>query len=1304
METSGDRDPLLARAQIEVIRNFLSQVNREDSFTVMTAGTRVRFQNAKPQAATQENINSALGFLESAHLIGALDLGKALTEAQTIFKENPSGYLVHVGSGIPAMGERRQDVLVKRIPDGTRYVGVGVGKRWGRSFMKAAAERSAGHFTQINPDEAIAWRAFDLFATLQTPRLLNVQVSASTPMLVYAQALSQGEEICALTRCESLPTEITVRGILDGKPFERLLPVKNVAEEAGYLPHMWAKLEIDRLLAKDPVKNKKQVVELSKAMYVMSPFTSLLVLENEDMYVQYKVDKGRKDHWAMYPCPNKIAVVYEPLDGSPDPKTLKAGQKLPAKTVLGTIALRESTNANNPKGPMPDSQIAHNSGQGRLQLAGSDLGIPFPTIDGFATPLPRFPELGGSIAAGRRFFYASPGNRTRSIGLEMPPALLPEMTRLKGPLDGTPMAIDWSDQPISKVGQTFASGGDLRNAGILFGDELTQDRVIRPVHAVIGLHSGGRTQFASVFVSPQMEWAIPNDVRGITDYLGWRASKASVKAELYSSDPNIRMQQVLEQSEDLRQIQAEWSRFWVNEKGTSDRAFFDLVAYAPGMNTSWADIDAVLEAEALPVRFLKQGQIDPGARDLLDKARKHGWQTLTIPAAGLQPAYTITFDGSGRFAYERKLWPGITEKVVCDGKTLVHLYPELKIGARRTVSSGHRADFNALVPWALPPARDLARGADVKVIDERTVAIVPIRNQESGVRDQESGVRDQESGVRDQESGVKGKKTEEKWVEVRLLFGDDGRLAERHLVLMPKKEILYRLICAPEGTVKVLDAKGKELAVHKLKLASGQEAPRLAANTKDFVVLDLPYRTPEHVKKVLKIENKQYNQLSFKEALPLFAAFVAAGNGNEAHNVFRQVFQLGFYVLLAACGQNLDSQNGDVLAEHIDEPLAQYLALHSSPVLRKHASQWAVQSGLGEGALRHLAVTHALLQRWQNERIVKIEPAKLRAERQRALDYIKDNHDSAFGWALLSLLQERAGKDKEAHRAIADSFRLFEKVPGLGYAARYEHARCLFKSGQVELARKQFQALYEDTFKKKMLPAIDGDFRQALQAQGDMPDLWIAHCRKTAAKLIEAKRRPAVLALAWQTWQLGDQPLANHLLAAALDKIADAKEKTGMTLGGIAFLQRTGQLARADQLLTGLLNDLEMNKRAGLWRLAAELAGKRDMTARSVECLENALDREFKNLPEVIDLESVRKDYGKLLEHYQGLADAMVALKLKPPASFLARVVKTADRWRALDREATSACQTAAAILRRFHERARPGLGLPDHPHRPVPQ
>ena len=34
----------------------------------------------------------------------------------------------------------------------------------------------------------------------------------------------------------------------------------------------------------------------------------------------------------------------------------------------------------------------------------------------------------------------------------------------------------------------------------------------------------------------------------------------------YSSDPNVRMQQLLYNSEDLRQIGGEWRRFWFNDQ------------------------------------------------------------------------------------------------------------------------------------------------------------------------------------------------------------------------------------------------------------------------------------------------------------------------------------------------------------------------------------------------------------------------------------------------------------------------------------------------------------------------------------------------------------------------------------------------------------------------------------------------------------------------------------------------------------------------------------------------------------------
>ena len=55
-------------------------------------------------------------------------------------------------------------------------------------------------------------------------------------------------------------------------------------------------------------------------------------------------------------------------------------------------------------------------------------------------------------------------------------------------------------------------------------------------------------------------------------------------------------------------------------------------------------------------------------------------------------------------------------------------------------------------------------------------------------------------------------------MRIHLLFGGDGRLAQRQLVQMPKKEILYRETIAADGVVRLLDAKGKELSVRKATL------------------------------------------------------------------------------------------------------------------------------------------------------------------------------------------------------------------------------------------------------------------------------------------------------------------------------------------------------------------------------------------------------------------------------------------------------------------------------------------------------
>ena len=47
---------------------------------------------------------------------------------------------------------------------------------------------------------------------------------------------------------------------------------------------------------------------------------------------------------------------------------------------------------------------------------------------------------------------------------------------------------------------------------------------------------------------------------------GILATNAGCFINQYSSDPNIRTEQLLFQSEDLRQIRNEWRRFWFNNQ------------------------------------------------------------------------------------------------------------------------------------------------------------------------------------------------------------------------------------------------------------------------------------------------------------------------------------------------------------------------------------------------------------------------------------------------------------------------------------------------------------------------------------------------------------------------------------------------------------------------------------------------------------------------------------------------------------------------------------------------------------------
>jgi ferric-dicitrate binding protein FerR (iron transport regulator) len=1264
-ESSADRDPLLARAQIDIIRHMLEYVERDDTFSVLAAGTTTHSFTLAPVLATPENVASAVAFLEQTHLIGALDLGRALTDAEPLLRAGQNSYLVHVGSGLTAMG-RRQEKLAELLPNGVHYIGVGVGKHWGRSWMKEVAEKTGGYFTQINPDEPIAWRAFDLVSTLNTPRLLHVQVApgdaADAPRFLTDSGLvAQGEEVCAVAQVArgadgslKLPRSVVVTGVIDGLPYRRELPVRDVAPHTDYLPRTWAKWEIDRLLSENANENKSRIVELSKAMYVMTPFTSLLVLENEEMYKEFKVDRGRKDHWAMYPCPPKIPIVFEPdptqpIDVRNAPKTPKPVANLVRPTVV-TRAAPSFLNDNSSRvasSKTPSGRRLHQTGRSsEPQSTGKRLDD-FVALNNEGLP---------------QVFFERPLSQESQV-----------QDRRLG------RTQDWSEGHGNGRVVSLPSGQTSRESDKRFG--FSKGRV------------NLNTLSSMDFDRPASnELSLGMDMKGDLPELGFNGGTVVMGGLKKRVGGERRVYPVADLAVDVtantgwlsdhyrRHIEQGWTPTLLYQAPsyTGDaRLFSDLVSYAPGLNTTEADIQTVLEAEAAPNLANAPGHIDPDARRLIEQSRRPRWRTLSVGGDNNEPSLQLDFDGAGRYVYEYTLPLGLRERVVCDGVTLWHLYPELGLAARRTVSRFHRAEVAGLTPWALPPAEDIARGVNVEFVDAHTITLIPL--------------------------GAKmGKTIGDKpasYYRLKLVFAPDGRLAERRLEEAPADKTVRREIYDGNGGVRVLDPDGKEISNSHRKIADVQ-APDLATNTANLVVLQMPLRSRARVYEDVGLDgarpladgmNSCYPYLESADAIELLVGAMTEGNAEEARQIFRTCFEArsdlrpGLFTLLSAAGVNVFAEPGfqQYLNGHQSAPLAHYFAILGNPAYNYLQSIIPLDVGAKVGPedslLGRLATFHDLQARWQSGPWPLLDSTLRRADEKRTFDFIRRNHDNILGWALQIHVQNHASNNKRLLLALAETWGVLGGDGERTYTAQYEQARRLLHAGKHEQAHKLFMDLHAWAMNTGVLPAIEGDFRAALQQNG--ADDWMDLMVKAMFSCLAKKDGPAAVMLAWQCRQVGDAPLSDNLLIFILD--ATPKDADGLrtTLAAIEYLWQTDQLPAADDLLSRVLADESNSQNAKLWRLAAELAERGQQQDRATACLEKALDIEYRQLPQVIDLQSWRTDYGKLLSYYQAQAKASAGLHAAPPVDLAARTIRAADRWRSHDPEADNACKTAAAIL-----------------------
>ncbi|MGE5181369.1 MAG: VWA domain-containing protein, partial [Acidobacteriota bacterium] len=331
-DVSASRSPLELRAQQDLVDAFLRELDEHDKVGVVAFDVEARTKLA-PTRVIDVDRKVVRDALKTEGGVGATDFSVGLDEAlkQLAGTAGDDAMIVYLGDGVITAGPRELDALRGKLEGKAQFVGVGVGDAPDTQTLGALAAATGGYTTTIDLADDVGWRAFDLVAALHTARVTNVSarlVDASgqlVPSTTYlgSPQLADGEELDLVAKLagSGTPAAVELDGTADGKPWHRRIALGN-AHDGGYLPRLWAQRHIAaRLLAKhEPAppgetreqrdeQIRKEVVALGKRYFLLSRHTSLLVLENDAMYAQYGVTKGRGDTWAPYPLPATIPVT-----------------------------------------------------------------------------------------------------------------------------------------------------------------------------------------------------------------------------------------------------------------------------------------------------------------------------------------------------------------------------------------------------------------------------------------------------------------------------------------------------------------------------------------------------------------------------------------------------------------------------------------------------------------------------------------------------------------------------------------------------------------------------------------------------------------------------------------------------------------------------------------------------------------------------------------------------------------------------------------------------------------------------------
>ncbi|MCB2155572.1 VIT and VWA domain-containing protein [bacterium] len=278
----------------------LGALGPEDKFRILTFESGVDSYPRHPAAATRENIDDAVDYIDKIRASGGTNFHQAMMDALGEKDVDGLHQIVVLTDGLPTVGVTTPDQIMRAIKshnsNGLRIFTLGVGYDVNTHLLDRVAEETRALSTYVKPKEDLEVKVSTFFDSVAYPVLTNLQltidhVGAYDVYPLELPDLFKGQDLTVFGRYrEGDKARIQLTGMAgdNGYEIERKTEFPDeTGDETAYIEDLWANRKVGYLLDQirlhgENPELKEAVIELAKEHNLVTPYTSFLVADDSE--------------------------------------------------------------------------------------------------------------------------------------------------------------------------------------------------------------------------------------------------------------------------------------------------------------------------------------------------------------------------------------------------------------------------------------------------------------------------------------------------------------------------------------------------------------------------------------------------------------------------------------------------------------------------------------------------------------------------------------------------------------------------------------------------------------------------------------------------------------------------------------------------------------------------------------------------------------------------------------------------------------------------------------------------------------